>query len=239
MSITSWVLALVITAGAAAIQGTVGVGFGMVSVPILSLIDPQLAPVPQLIVALPLTLSMVWKERASIDPHGFWWIIVGRIPGGFAGVALLAIASQETLDIFIGVVVLAAVAMLATGTHVKRNRTTKFLAGTASGTTGVVASIGGPPVALLYSSAEARIIRSTLAGVFTIGILLSIAFRAGTGNITGTDLRVSAVLVPAVIAGYMLSLAIKDKVPTTGVRIGILVISAAAAVTLLVRAVAA
>ncbi len=239
MSITSWVLALVITAGAASIQGTVGIGFGMVSVPILSLIDPQLAPVPQLIIALPLTVSMTWTERTSIEPHGFWWIIVGRIPGGFAGVALLAIASQQTLDIFIGIVVLAAVAVLATGTHVKRTRMTKFLAGVASGTTGVVASIGGPPVALLYSSAEARIIRSTLAGVFTIGILLSIAFRFGTGHITGTDLRVSAVLLPAAIAGYMLSVVVKDKVPAAGVRIGILAISAAASVALLIRAVAA
>ncbi len=236
MSILVWALALVITAAAATVQGTVGVGFAMVSVPILSLINPRLAPVPQLLIALPLVLSMAWRERSNIEIRGFWWIIAGRIPGAFAGVALLAVASQRTLDAFIGGVVLVSVALLATGIHVNRTRTAKFLAGAASGTTGVVASIGGPPVALLYSSAEARTVRSTLSSVFTIGILLSAGFRWGSGNISGSDLRVSAVLLPAVVAGYLISTSVKDKIPTAQVRIAILVISAAASVALLARA---
>ncbi len=236
MSIVVWALALVVTAAAAVVQGTVGVGFAMVSVPILSLIEPRLAPVPQLLIALPLAISMAWRERANIEIRGFWWIIAGRIPGAFAGVALLAVASGRTLDAFIGGVVLISVAMIATGIHVKRTRTAKFLAGAASGTTGVVASIGGPPVALLYSSAEARTVRSTLASVFTIGIFISAGFRWGSGNITGSDVRVAAVLLPAVIVGYLVSSVVKDKIPTAQVRIAILVISAAAAMALLARA---
>jgi len=236
MSVALWVLALTVTAGAATIQGTVGIGFAMVSVPILSLIDSSLAPVPQLIIVLPLTLSMAWRERQSIDLHGFWWIIGGRIPGALAGIALLAVASQQTLDVFIGVVVLVAVAILATGLHIRRTRAAKFATGVASGTTGLVASIGGPAIALLYSSAEARTIRPTIAAVFTIGIAMSIAFRTLSGNVTGSDFVVSAVLFPAVVVGYALSSAVKDKIPTAQVRIGILVISAAAAIGLLARA---
>ncbi len=236
MSIALWVLALAVTAGAATIQGTVGLGFAMVSVPILSLIDARLAPVPQLIVVLPLTLSMAWRERHSIDLQGFWWLILGRIPGAIAGIALLAVATQQALDIFIGLVVLVAVAIIATGVHVRRTSVTQFATGVASGTTGIVASIGGPAIALLYSSAEARTIRPTLAAIFTIGISMSIFFRSLSGNISRSDFVVSAVLFPAVVAGYFLSSVIKDKIPTGRVRIAILVISAAAAAGLLARA---
>jgi uncharacterized membrane protein YfcA len=66
------ILAFVITAIAATLQGSVGLGFAMVSVPLLTLIDPRLAPVPQLLVALPLSLAIAWRERRSIDLHGFW-----------------------------------------------------------------------------------------------------------------------------------------------------------------------
>jgi len=236
MSIALWVLALAVTAGAATIQGTVGLGFAMVSVPLLSLIDARLAPVPQLIVALPLTMSIAWRERGDIDLHGFWWIIGGRIPGAFIGIALLAVATQQALDIFIGVVVLVAVVVLATGIHIRRTSATKFATGVASGTTGVVATIGGPAIALLYSSAEARTIRPTIAAVFTIGLSLSLVFRAASGNVTSSDFVISAVLFPAVVGGYLLSSSIKDRIPTSRVRIAILVVSSAAAIGLLGRA---
>lgn len=237
MSPVSIVLALVITAAAAVLQGSVGLGFAMLSVPLLSLIDPQLAPTPQLIVALPLTVSVALREGHSIELRGFWWIIAGRIPGAFIGVALLAVATQRMLDVFIALVVLAAVALILRGFHVTRTPTAKFLAGTASGTTGVVASIGGPPIALLYSRAEARTIRSTLAAVFTIGVALSLTFRAASGHVSMTDLRVAAMLFPAVVVGYLISTAVKDRIPTSRARTAILVVSAIAAGALLVRAV--
>ncbi|MCL1595409.1 MAG: sulfite exporter TauE/SafE family protein [Actinomycetia bacterium] len=235
MSPILWLVAFAVTLGAAVVQGTVGVGFAMISVPILLLIDPQLAPEPQLLTALPLSILIAWRERSSIELHGFWWIIVGRVPGAIIGVTLLAIASQTVLDMFTGIVVLAAVGAIATGFHVRRTRTTKFITGVTSGTTGVVASIGGPPIALLYSSAEATTIRSTLAAVFTLGLSLSIVFRLGTGHLDGADLRVAVVLLPAVGLGYVVSTLVKDRVPVERVRVAILVLSALAASALILR----
>ena len=236
MSPYAVILAFAITAIAAMLQGSVGVGFAMISVPLLTLIDPRLAPVPQLLVALPLSLAIAWRERDSIELHGFWWIIVGRIPGAFIGIGLLAVATQRTLDVFIGVVVLVAVMLIATGTHVKRTRTAKFLAGVGSGTTGLVASIGGPPVALLYSSAEARMIRSTLASVFSIGLILSLVFRTASGYIEMSDLWVGAALLPAVGVGYVVSSVVKDGINASLARAGVLGVSAIGGAALLVRA---
>ena len=236
MSLLAWVIALIITAIAASVQGTVGLGFAMVSVPLLSLVHPTLAPVPQLLVVLPLTVTMAWRERKAMDLHGFWWLIGGRIPGAFLGVGLLAIATQRMLDIFIALTVLGAVAVIAGGVHIKRTPATKLVAGIGSGTTGVVAAIGGPPVALVYSSEDSDTIRSTLAAVFTIGALTSITFRYASGNMTWDDVRVALVLFPAVVVGYAVSGFLKDRIDKSQVRAGILLVSGFAAIALLLRA---
>ena len=56
-------LCLAMMAIAALVQGTVGFGFAIVSVPVLSLVNPALAPVPQLLVQVPLSFGMFLRER--------------------------------------------------------------------------------------------------------------------------------------------------------------------------------
>lgn len=233
----SLVAAFVVTAVATTIQGTVGVGFAMLAVPVISLIDPTLAPVPQLLVVLPLTAVMAWRERHAMELTGVGWIIAGRIPGVVIGLALLAVATQTTLDFFIGTVVVFAVIVLAADVQVIRNAATKFAAGVAAGTTGLVASMGGPPLALLYSRGEAATIRSTLAAVFTIGVSISTIVRVVTGNITGTDVQASLILFPAVLVGYAVSIPLTGRMSNALVRYGILTVSGVAGVALIGRAI--
>lgn len=230
------VVVFCVTAVAALVQGTVGVGFAMLAVPITSLIAPDLAPVPQLLIVLPLTLAMAWREREAMDLTGVGWIVAGRFPGAAIGVAMLAVATQRTLDLFIGSVVLLAVVVIGTGFRVHRNAATKFAAGVGAGTTGLVASMGGPPIALIYTDDEAATIRSTLAAVFTIGVTISTIVRFATGNVTTDDLRISAILFPAVIIGYVLSVRVKDDIPNHVLRSAILGVSAIAGTLLILRA---
>lgn len=237
ISLVVWAIALVVTAGGAAIQGTVGVGYGMVTVPILALLEPTLSPVPQLLTAVPLTIAMAWRERHAIDFKGVGWLIVGRLPGAAIGVALLAVATQRLLDLFIGAVVIVAVLVIGAGMSVNVNPLTQFSAGVASGTTSLVASIGGPPTALLYSKATAPTLRATLAAVFSLGIIFNVAVRFATGNVVESDLRVSAVLLPAVLVGWAMSVRHKHRFSGGAVRLGVLGVSGAAAVGLLVRAI--
>jgi uncharacterized membrane protein YfcA len=237
MSTLIWAVALAVTAGAAAVQGTVGIGFAMISVPILSLIHPDLAPAPQLIVALPLALSMAWRERSAIDLGGIGWIFAGRVPGSIVGALLLGAATAQVLDFFIGVVVLGAVAIVGSGVHIRRTAFTKGTAGAVSGVTGVVSSIGGPPLALIYSSEDSDTIRSTIAAVFSIGVTMSLFFRWAAGHVTMRDIVVAGILLPAVIVGLAVSVVVKDRVSKDHVRLGILVVSGLAALGLLIRAI--
>jgi uncharacterized membrane protein YfcA len=236
MSALEWMVALVVTALAAMLQGVVGLGFAMVSVPILSLIDPRLAPVPQLLITIPLTVSMAWRERHAMDLSGAAWIIAGRVPGALIGLVFLAIVTGAALDVMIAVIVLIAVAIIASGYHVSRHPGTDFTAGVFSGTSSLVASIGGPPLALLYTNAEGETIRSSLAAVFSVGILITVGVRAFSGNITASDLRVAAVLFPALLVGYLLSNPLKDRVTNRQLKATILVLSSLAAIGLLIRA---
>ena len=185
VSVVDLVIALAVTAFGALVQGTFGIGFGVVSVPILSLVDPVLAPVPQLLLAVPLALSMSWRERAHIEKRGVFWLLAGRIPGAALGLGLLAIATQRTLDVSIAISVLVAVAILGAGLTIPRNHATELGTGVIAGVMGMVASMGGPPAALLFRDEKGPIIRSTLAMFFSLGLLVTVAGRVAGGKITG------------------------------------------------------
>lgn len=235
MSEIAWIAALAVTFFAATIQGIVGVGFAMVSVPILALIDPSLAPVPQLLITLPLTVAMAWRERDHLALRGVGWVVAGRFPGALIGIGLLAVATQATLEIAIAVLVLVAAAIIASGFHVSRTAGTQFGAGLFSGVSGLVASIGGPPLALLYSKDEGAVVRSNLAAVFVIGLSITITARAISGNMAWGDVQTATVLFPALVAGYVTSLFVKDRWSQDGLRKAILVLSVFGAFGLILR----
>lgn len=228
---------MAIVAVAATVQGVVGIGFNVLAVPALLLIDPLLAPVPSLILAVPLTAWQLMRERGTIDRTGVWWIVAGRVPGGLLGLWLLLILSDTALQVTIALIVLGAVIVVWRGVAIRRTRTSEFSTGIVSGVTGIVGAIGGPPVGLLYRDAPPSVMRPTVAVVFTIGIAISLGLRTAGGQITLDDVRIAAALLPAMLLGFGLSGLVKDRVPAEVVRTGILVLSATASIALLVRAV--
>lgn len=234
-SLPALVIALVVTVFAAGVQSTVGIGFAVISVPLLGLLDSDLVPVPQLLVTLPLTMAMVWRERHAVDLSGVGWILAGRVPGLIIGLVLLKAVDDNALDLVIGVIVLGAVLILGTGASIKRNPVTQVTTGIASGVTGLVASIGGPPLALLYRDAKGAVLRASLAAVFTIGIAMSITGRWATDEIDGTDVAVAVLLLPALVVGFFLGSRYRERLEGRPLRIAILVISALAAVGLIVK----
>jgi uncharacterized membrane protein YfcA len=230
-------MALIVTAFAASVQSTAGIGFAIVSVPLLSLLDERLAPVPQILVALPMVVWMAWRERHAVDLTGVGWLLAGRVIGAGLGLALLKLATEETLDVLVGLAVLAGVVIIGTGAKVRRTPVTQAAAGTAASVTSLVASMGGPPMALLYHDARGETIRSSLATVFIFGITLTIALRAASGEISRTDVEVTLWLLPAMLIGLFLGQYVAPKLEGAPLRRAILGLSAAAAIGLLARAI--
>ncbi|MBT8201996.1 MAG: sulfite exporter TauE/SafE family protein [Acidimicrobiia bacterium] len=239
MPVDPWILliAFAITVAAGLVQGTIGFGLAVVSVPLLSLLDRDLAPVPQLLIALPLAVAMVWREWRHLDLSGVGWVLTGRLPGALLGVFLLKVVSETALDVLIGGLVLVGVAIVASGVVIRLSPVTKFAAGVASGTMGLVASIGGPPLALLYRDVAGGRLRSSLNAIFAIGIIVSITIRVLAGEITGDDIRVGVVLLPAAFVGLWLSRFFTDQIEGAALKNAVLAVSALAAAGLLVRSV--
>jgi len=229
-------IAVLVTAFAAAVQGTIGFAFAIVSVPVLSLVDPALAPVPQMLVTLPMTVSMAWRERHAIEPRGILWVLVGRFPGAGLGLVVLALDQDgRVVDVALALMVLAAVAILATGVTVRRSAGTELAAGVASGIFGLVSAIGGPPLAMLYRDESGPSLRANLAAIFSIGLCITLAARAAAAEITPRDAHVAVWIFPAMVVGLWSSRWTKGRVEGRPLRTAILVVSALAAVGLLVR----
>ncbi len=236
ISVAELAIALVITLAGAVVQGTIGVGFVILSVPILSLVNPVLAPVPQLLLAMPLAFSMTWRERSHIDGKGVAWLFTGRIPGALLGLWILGLAAQRSIDIAIASSVIVAVLILGTGVTVQRSAATDFGTVVIAGIMGMVASMGGPPAALLFKDAQGPTVRASLALFFSGGLTVTVLFRLFAGRITGDDVLLAVLLFPGLVAGYVISSRLRYRLDGSAIRPAILTVSMLAAVGLLVRA---
>lgn len=199
------IIALAVSTIGAALQGVVGFGFGVLSVPILTILDPAFTPVPQLILALPLTISIALRDRRHLDLSGAAWVIAGRFPGALIGALLLGALASRTLDAVIAFIVLGATLVISSGWSIRRTAATEFLAGVSSGITGTVSAIGGPPVALIYHDSPGATIRSTLSTIFIIGLTINLVTLAALGEIHTDDLRAAGILLPGMLVGVTLS----------------------------------
>ena len=220
---------------AAALHSTVGFGFALLSVPLLSLLNPLFAPVPQLLVVFPLTLAIVWRERHAVEVRSTLWIFAGRVPGALVGVALLKLLSTAALDVLMSLMVIIGVVIVVSRGTFRRTAVREFGAGVASGTMAMVSAIGGPPIALLYRNDSGPTVRANLGLVFAIGLCITISVRAVAGEVSWDEVVVGAALLPSVWLGLRASHSLIPRVDGPRLRNIIVFIAGAAALLLLIR----
>ena len=190
---------------ASALQASIGFGIGMLAAPIVAIVDPSLIPGTLIMLAALVTLIVVVREREDIDLRGTGWALVGRVPGTIAGAVLLALLPERGLAILLALVVLGGVALTSVGWIPVARRRNVVLAGAASGVLGTATAIGGPPMALVWQRNEGARLRGTMSGFFLVGSVMSIGVLAATGAVGRHTLWAFAVMIPAAVAGYVLS----------------------------------
>ena len=237
MSPVELVAALAVVAAGAAVQGAVGFGQSIVAAPLLLLIDERLVPGPLLVAALAITSLSVVREHRAIEMSGFGWAFAGRVPGVAVGAAAVAVLSSRGLGVLLAVVVLGAAAVSASGVHIRRTRFTNLGAGFASGFGATTTSIGGPPMALLYQEASGPSLRSTLAGFFLLGNLMSVSALVLAREFGWDDVGVGALFVPAVVVGFALSGRLTPILDRGYTRPAVLTVSVLGALGVLARSV--
>ena len=109
-------------------------------------------------------------------------------------------------------------------------------AGTASGVMGTAASVGGPPIALVYARAGGPALRATLAAFFLVGTTLSLVALAYAGEVGRHELGLAVALVPGTVVGFALSGPLKSHVDRGRVRAAVLGTAAVSATVVLVEA---
>ena len=158
----------------ATLQGSVGFGLGFVGAPLLMLINPAFIPGPLLFTAVILTVLLAHRERHSIVFAEIRWAVAGRLVGVAAAAAVVASISAADLALMLGIMVLALVALSLSGLHFEPRRGSLLVAGTISGFGGTIASVGAPPMAIVYQSATGPRIRGTLSAFFVVGSVMSL-----------------------------------------------------------------
>lgn len=217
------------------LHGAVGVGGGLIAVPLLALIDPGLVPGSALFASLLLTSLMVIRERRAVDLFGIKWGIAGRIGGTLIATCILTTLPARETALVIGGLILLAVVLSISGLDVKRTEKTLIGAGVLSGIMGTLSSVGGPPMALLYQDAPGAKVRATLSGFFIFGSIISLIALILTGWFGWIEALSSIMLMPGVGLGFLLSTKATRLLDRGYVRAAILVVSATSAIVLTLK----
>jgi uncharacterized membrane protein YfcA len=231
----AWVLASLIILAGCVVQGSIGIGLGLLGAPLLVLIEPRLLPGPLLFCSLILTTLVTYRDWHGVRFADLGWALPGRLLGTAIALLVLRAVSPERVGVFVGVAVLAGVAFTASGLHLPPRPGTLLGAGTLAGFFGTTTSVGGPPMAIIYQREPGPRIRGTLSAFFVVGVLVSLGGLHVVGRYGALELRLSLLVAPAAVAGFLLSRRSALWVDQGRTRAAVLFASAAAGVVVVLR----
>lgn len=227
--------ALAIIMAASAIQATVGMGMALIGVPLLALVDPRFIPGPMLLAGLVQTVASAYRARHHLDSKDLGWSVAGLAAGTLVGAVILANFSGPSLPRLFGALVLTAVAISASGVRIAATRRAFLIAGGAAGVMGTMVGIHGPPIALVLQNAKPDTIRAMLSAFFTVAGAGAVVALVAVGLFGTRELVLTAILVPGVLAGFLIAPLFGRFVAGRAMRIAILAVSAAGGVMLILR----
>lgn len=195
-----------VMAGGALVQGCIGFGLGLFAVPFLVLIQPAFVPGPILFSSGLLTIMMLMRERHGIQRADLGWSLGGRVVGTGIAMAVLVLIPAERMKLLFGLLILLATGLTASGFHVRSTPRTLTAAGLLSGFMATTVSIGGPPMALLYSRSAGPNLRATLSAFFVVGTVLSLVGLHLVGRFGLRELLLGLGLLPGMAIGFALSI---------------------------------
>ncbi len=220
---------------ASALQGSFGIGFGLIASPLLILLDPQLIPGPLMVTGEALCILILWREKQAIDFSGMRWTVYGLLPGVISGALLVSRLPVTRLVFIFAVLILLAVVMSLFGQRLPRRRAVMLAAGALSGFMSTVGAVGGPPLALIYQDSSGPQLRTTIAALFAISGVFALASLATVGRLGLQELWLGALLLPGTLAGLVLSSRLVRLFDGRYIRASILSLSALAAILAIVR----
>ncbi|SDS24589.1 hypothetical protein SAMN04489751_1569 [Brevibacterium sandarakinum] len=205
MELVHYLIIGAVVLGSACVQGSIGFGLGMITAPVLVLLESDLLPATLLLLAVLTSLTAFLRERADVDWKLVGWGVLGRLPGIVMGTIAVVLLPNEGLSLLLAITVLGGVGFSLVGWAPEARGRNIFFASSVSGVFGTATSIGGPPIALVLRSLDPSPMRSTMSAYFTIGSILSLTGLTIGGEVRSEHLLAAATLLPFMVAGLWLS----------------------------------
>lgn len=220
---------------AAGLHASIGFGAGLIAAPLLVLIDPRFVPAPLLFCIGLLAMTMLIRDRIGLRVDLVGWALLGCAIGSIGGATLLDHLSQRNFGLIFSALVLLAVAISAAGHSPRLNRKNSVIAGALAGLMGTIASIGGPPVALLFQNQSGPAIRANLSAYFALSTLINLAALFALGRLGASEVESTAWLMPGFALGFLVSFKTANLADRGSTRSLILGVSALSALVVLLQ----
>jgi len=241
-STAQFVVVFVAVFFSAIVSAVAGFGFGLLSVPLISLAIP-LHPtvIVSSIIGLVTNTVQTIRYRRSADLLLVKRICVGAVLGMPLGFVVYSVVSDRTLRLVLGAAVLASVLALVRGLDLAHAGPSLDVgAGFVSGVLNTSISTKGPPlvVALQARKVVPEVFRATLSVVFAISGVVGMALFVAGGKVHRDELILSAVALPAMGLGLVVGFSLRHRVSAERFRLLVLVMLTSAAIASIAKALA-
>ncbi|MBE0449862.1 MAG: sulfite exporter TauE/SafE family protein [Clostridia bacterium] len=201
----------------AMVQGATSFGFSLLALPLLGLFLNLKTIVPML-VFFSLIMNIIILMRLKMVPQikSLLLMFVMAVLTTPIGVLLLKFTNEDTLKIFIGIVLILIAIAMKRGfkIHMKNQNKSYFIAGILSGLLNGSVSLSGPPIVVMLSNENKNrdYFRSSLTTYFLLLNIVTVFLYAGSGLITFQTFKDQLIVLPFLIIGTLVGTALGSRI---------------------------
>lgn len=205
LSSVDLLIVVAVTAAGAIVQGSAGIGLGLVASPVLLSLDPAFGPGPLLLGGLVVGARHIAAEWDDLDRPTLRRSLIGLPVGIVAGLGLLRVMATDTLSLTIGVMICAASLFLLSGVRVARSNSSDVLTGVASAFTSITAALPGPPLVIGLADLAPRSLRCTVSVFVAITSAFAFVGLVIIDRFGSHEAMLLALMVPGLVLGVFAS----------------------------------
>jgi len=229
------IIVLLTSAAGAIVQGSAGIGLGLVASPVLLSVDPSFGPGPLLLGGLVIGARHITAEWEDLDRPTLRRSLIGLPVGGVAGLAVLRVMAPDTLSLMIGLLICAAAVFLLSGVNVNRTSGSDLLTGAASAFTSITAALPGPPLVIGLADLQPKALRCTVSVFVAVTSAFAFVGLMVIGRFGSHEATLLALMVPGLLVGVVVSRWTRPLLDRHWFRPGILLLSLAGGAALVIN----
>ncbi len=241
MSTTQLIVIAIAVFVAAFAQIIVGFGFGLLSMPIMTLAVPvSRAVVVSTLLGMMTTAWQTWHLRGDADRPLVRRLSLAAFAGMPLGLWILNVVTDRALRLTLGISILTATALLIARIDLHHvGRGFDVVTGFVSGVLNTSLSTNGPPLAFNLQARQLppHRFRATISAVFFLSNIVGLTLFILDSRITRGGLNAAAIAVPAWLSGQLLGWPVRTRLNSDHFRRLVVALLALAGATTIVFAI--